>query len=144
MGGGRWWGGNVTGGAELNIWVDPEAARIVFHSGLPIEMVGWQLCRGDAVLHPQEIERVLALKNLIANFAIRCNSTAVEAFFKQTGQRGISLPDPVCMGIALSPALCTSSTEHYVDIETASELTRGMTVVYQLNAATDFRHKDVC
>jgi len=81
------------------------------------------------VLHPQKIERVLALKNPIGEFAIRCNSTAVEAFFKQTGQKGISLPDPVCMGIALNPALCTSSSEHYIEIETASDLTRGTTVV---------------
>ena len=47
------------------------------------------------------------------------------------------------MGIALNPALCTSSSEHYVEIETASELTRGMTVVDQLNVATDFRNKEV-
>jgi len=143
MGGAPCCVGNVTPAAEFNIWVDPEAARIVFHSGLAIEMVGWQLCRGDAALHPPEIERVLALKNPIAEFTIRCNSTAVEAFFKQTGRRGISLPDPVCMGIALNRALCTSSSEHYVEIETASELTRGMTVVDQLNVADDFRNKDV-
>jgi purine nucleosidase len=143
MGGAPCCVGNVTPAAEFNIWVDPEAARIVFHSGLAIEMVGWQLCRGDAVLHPHEIDRVLALRNPIADFAIRCNSTAIEAFFKQTGQKGISLPDPVCMGIALNPALCISSSEHYVEIETASELTRGMTVVDQLNVATDFRNKEV-
>jgi purine nucleosidase len=123
--------------------VDPEAARIVFRSGLRFEMVGWQLCRGDAVLNPHEMERVLALKNPIAEFAIRCNSTAVEAFFKQTGQRGMSLPDPVAMGIALNPALCTSSSEHYVEIEVCSELTRGMTVVDRLDVATDSRNKDV-
>lgn len=143
MGGAPCCVGNVTPAAEFNIWVDPEAARIVFHSGLAIEMVGWQLCRGDAVLHPAEIDRALALKNPIADFAIRCNSTAFEAFQRQTGQKGISLPDPVCMGIALNPALCTSSSEHYVEIETGSELTRGMTVVDQLNVASDLRNKDV-
>src|SRR5246127_2901841 len=46
MGGAPCCEGNVTPAAEYNIWVDPEAAREVFRSGLPIEMVGWQLCRG--------------------------------------------------------------------------------------------------
>jgi purine nucleosidase len=143
MGGAPCCVGNVTPAAEYNIWVDPEAARIVVRSGLPIEMVGWQLCRGDAVLDQADIDRALALRNPIAEFAIRSNSVAAEASFKQTKQAGISLPDPVTMGIALDPALCTSSSDHFVEVEIASELTRGMTVVDQLGVATDSRNRDV-
>jgi len=143
MGGAPCCAGNVTPAAEYNIWVDPEAARIVVRSGLPLEMVGWQLCRGDAVLHQADIDRVLALKNPIAEFAIRSNSTAAEASFKQTGQTGISLPDPVSMGIALDPSPCTSSSHHFVEVEITSELTRGMTIVDRLNVATDSRNRDV-
>ena len=56
MGGAPCCEGNVTPAAEYNIWVDPEAARIVMRSGLPIELIGWQLCRGDAVLAEADIE----------------------------------------------------------------------------------------
>jgi purine nucleosidase len=143
MGGAPCCEGNVTPAAEYNIWVDPEAARIVLLSGLPIELVGWQTSRGDAVIHEDDIGHIQAFNNKLAHFAIECNSHARQAYRVQTGEDGICLPDPVAMSIALEPTVGTQWGTHYVEVETQSELTRGMTVVDRLNVASDARNRAV-
>jgi len=143
MGGAPCCEGNVTPAAEYNIWVDPEAARIVMLSGLPIELVGWQTSRGESVLNEPDIARIKGFENEVARFAIECNSRAREAYLEQTGEDGISLPDPVAMSIALDPNVGSEWSEHHVEVETRSELTRGMTVVDRLNVATDERNQAV-
>ena len=135
--------GNVTPAAEYNFWTDPEAARVVLRSGLPVDLIGWHLCRGEAVLNHAEVHRVLALDTDLARFAIGCNTHALRAYREQTGENGISLPDPVAMSIALDRSIGTSWSRHYVDIETASELTRGMSVVDRLNVAANPRNRQI-
>jgi purine nucleosidase len=143
MGGNPCCEGNVTPAAEYNIWVDPEAARIVMHSGLPVELIGWHLCRGGAVLGPGDIAEVEGFNTLLARFAIECNSHARVALKTQTGEDGICLPDPVAMGLALDPTVGTDWSDHYVEVETQSELSRGNTIVDRLNVADDERNKTV-
>src|SRR4029077_17732019 len=105
--------------------VDPEAARTVMVSGLPIELVGWQTSRGESVLDETDMARIQTFNHPVAQLATECNSRAREAYKEQTGEEGISLPDPVAMSIALDPSVGTHWSEHYVDVETDSELTRG-------------------
>ena len=143
MGGAPCCVGNVTPAAEYNIWTDPEAARIVLRSGMPVDLIGWHLCRGEAVVNPSDIARVLAIGTELARFAIDCNGHAREAFLEQTGEDGISLPDPVAMAIALDRTIGTTWSRHHVDVEVSSDLTRGMTVVDQLNIAGNRRNRDV-
>jgi purine nucleosidase len=140
MGGNPCCVGNVTPAAEYNIWCDPEAAEIVLRSGMNCELVGWHLCRHEAALNAKEIAAIESLNTPLAKFAIDCNRTAAEAYRTQTGEPGISLPDPTAMAIAIDPSLATSASSHRVKIETASELTRGQTIVDQLNIAHDPRN----
>lgn len=143
MGGAPCCEGNVTPAAEYNFWVDPEAARMVVRSGLPVELMGWQLSRGAAVVNEQDITEIQALKTKLAHFAIECNSHARHAYKVQTGEDGICLPDPVAMSVALDPTVGTEWNSHYLDVETESELTRGMSVVDRLNVANDDRNRAV-
>ena len=137
MGGAPACEGNVTPAAEYNIWVDPEAARLVFRSNLPIEMVGWHVSRGPSVLAHDEIAEIEALGTAKARFAIESNGTAREAYHIQTGETGLSLADPAAMAIALDRSVGLTWSRHRVAIECESDLTRGMTVVDRLNVTGD-------
>ena len=143
MGGAPCCEGNVTPAAEYNIWVDPEAARVVFRSGLPIEMIGWHVSRAASVLSQAEIADILALGAPKARFAIACNARAKQAYHIQTGESGLSLADPTAMAVALDRAIGLSWSRHLVEIECASELTRGMTVIDRLNVADDDNNRRV-
>lgn len=121
--------GNVTPAAEYNIWCDPEAARIVFRSGMNLELVGWEAGRGDAALTEREIAGVYAMNTPLAKFAMDCNVHALHLAKTWQGDPGMTLHDPTAMAVALDPSISKRKGKYRVDVETRGELTRGMTVV---------------
>lgn len=124
--------GNMSAVAEFNIWVDPEAARIVFRSGAPIEMVGWDISRKYAAFDTVEQERLRSLGPL-GEFAVSTQAVLNEFAKVHTGLAGFDYPDPIAMAVALDPAVATKSAQLFVDVEIEGELTRGQTVVDHLS-----------
>lgn len=121
--------GNITPVSEFNIWVDPEAAKIVFSSGMNLKMVGWDISRNHAFLDDEDVEKVRALDNPLANFAMDIQRTVYEFATKTSKLPGFDLPDPIAMAIAMNPGVATFSKLRHVEVVLSEGVTRGQTVV---------------
>ena len=125
--------GNMTPVAEYNFWVDPEAAQIVFESGMPIRMVGWDISRTYAVLDPAETAALRAIDTPLARFCVDIQRCVQHFALTTTRLPGFDLPDPIAMAIALDPNVATRTHRCFVAIETVSPLCRGQSVVDHLH-----------
>ena len=126
MGGAYFEVGNITPTAEFNIYVDPEAADIVFKSGVPIVVLPLDVTHKALVTN----DRNDAFRNLNtpAGSAVADMTDFFERFDKEKyGSTGAPLHDPCVTAYLLRPQLF-SGRHINVMIETQSELTRGMTV----------------
>ncbi len=118
---------NITPAAEFNIYVDPEAADVVFRSGLPITQVTLDVTN-TAVFTDKDIDRIQSAGNPVADTVAPLLRYFSDANKRQFGMAGAPLHDPVTVAYTIDPKVI--KTEHYnVEIETKSELTRGRTVI---------------
>jgi purine nucleosidase len=134
--------GNVAPVAEFNIWADPEAARVVFRSAAPIEMVGRDISRKHAVFTPEQSAWLAGL-GAVGRFCASIQAKVDEFARAHTHLAGYDLPDPIAMAVALDPSVATDVRRFHVDVEVAGELTRGQTVVDVLGVGGGAPNADV-
>jgi purine nucleosidase len=126
MGGAYFEVGNITPAAEFNMYVDPQAAEIVFHSGVPLVVMPLDVTHKVLTTRPR-IDAIRAIGSPVAH-AVASWTDFFERFdMAKYGAEGAPLHDPCVIAYLLAPALFTGRHIN-VEIETTSALTRGMTV----------------
>jgi len=117
--------GNTTPAAEFNVYVDPEAAREVFESGLPVIMSGLDVThQADAGSAEREALRSLGRVGGVVAELMEFFAATYERTF---GFKTSPLHDPVAVAAVMEPSLLKTRPMR-VDVECESELTRGETV----------------
>jgi inosine-uridine nucleoside N-ribohydrolase len=138
MMGGSLSGGNITPAAEFNVYVDPEAARIVFQSGIPITMVGLDVTR-KTTLTDEHIRQLEAAQTPVSLAAAKIGRNAIDHTRSQGFLVGPNMHDSLAVAAFLDPSILKWK-EYYVDVETTGELTAGETLGYSPTGG-DLRRK---
>ena len=118
-------GGNWTPAAEFNILVDPEAAKVVFHAGIPIIMAGLDVTN-KALLYDEDTERMRSIGNKEAILVAELLDF-FSKYHRELGYQGSPMHDPCAVAYLLAPEIFETK-EYYVDVEVAGEFTTGATV----------------
>jgi len=134
--GGAVFDSNITPAAEFNIYVDPEAAKVVFGSGIPITMVGLDVTN-KALFGFDDIERLAAMNGRVSRVVAPLLKFFAQANTDIFGFEGAPLHDALAVAHLIEPEVIKTRKLN-VESETDGELTRGRTVadVYGITGKT--------
>ncbi|HSF32029.1 MAG TPA: nucleoside hydrolase [Candidatus Tectomicrobia bacterium] len=119
--------GNVTPVAEFNIYVDPEAAQIVFSSGLPITLIGLDVTERVRLTAEMIDQYVHPRGSPLSQFVVACTAQTIEFSTRVERPPGMAMHDPLAVGALIDPSL-VHTLPMSVQVETKGEFTTGMLV----------------
>lgn len=114
--------GNITPNAEFNFWVDPEAARIVLRSGIPIELSPLNVSRKTG-FKKEHYEKIVRARTPLTNLL----EETMRANFRGTGDGHFLMYDQVAVASVIDPSL-VKKVELYVDVDISQGINYGVSV----------------
>ncbi len=118
--------GNMTASGEFNIWADADAARIVFRSGIPMAMIGLEVCNEGRIM----ADEVAALK--AGGPVSRVAGQLIGEREERSGGKGAVLCDALAAAYMIDPGVMTEVFDAVVDVETGGFITEGRTVAKRI------------
>lgn len=126
MGGAIRYEGNTTALAEFNIYVDPHAAHIVFHAGIPTTLVPLDVTY-QCLLTSSDVQRIRKIDSPITKFLDDSTRFYMEFHDEFQGVEGCVINDPLALALTFMPELC-SYRELPVDVDISGGISMGKTI----------------
>jgi purine nucleosidase len=117
--------GNTTPLAEFNVYVDPHAAHIVYHSGAPITLVPLDVTY-KCILTPADVSRLQRIDSPIPRFIADATRFYMEFHDEYQHIDGCVINDPLALALTFAPNLCDYE-EHFVDVDIQGGVSMGKT-----------------
>lgn len=124
--------GNINPSATYNAWVDPEAARIVFQSGIPLTTVGFDVSVKSSVFTDDDYAKVEKLGTKYSDFFMKINKVRRKYCKEHQKMNGSNHPDAITIAAVIDSTIVTQTVSRYVDVETRGELTLGALAIDEL------------
>lgn len=129
--------GNMTPVVEYNVWADPEAAKILFTSGINLTIVGLDVCEDNRAATSMLTRDDLAdfegdvATNPVARHIVGFLPIYIDIWREFFDLVGFPTDDAIAAAMTIDPTICTFEGPYFVDVETEGKLTRGQTIPHR-------------
>ncbi len=122
--------GNTTPVSEFNVFIDAEAYALMLEAGIPITIVGFDMCGGSIGLDKSKLETIAA-GNEAGRFLEKATREILQFYLRTRGQHVVELADSVAMAVALWPEFTQKKVRCYCHCCTEQGPTYGQVIFYQ-------------